>query len=388
MDVSHFIARRIRFRGNIAMVSIAISFLVMIIAVAVSSGFRHEIRDGISYAAGDVQLVSVGQDWTGEDSPVPCRPSYYDRLAGIPYVRGIEPVVYRAGIIKAGENIHGVLFKGTDRDTSLAGLGISMPESMAGQLGIVQGDDVTAYFVGDRVKVRKFRLVSTYQGVLDASESPVIYASLSDMQRVNGWDSGSASALEISLMPSRRTVSGLEEAAYEAGDISLLYSAEDEPPVVASSSVSRYPQLFDWLNLIDFNVFFVLVLMTVVAGFNMISGLLIVLFENIPVIGTLKSLGMKDRQIAKIFLSASSSVVLKGMAIGNGIALLFCLVQGTTRILRLDPQNYFVSFVPVHVDILPILLADLLAYLVIMLLLLIPSMFISGIDPARTVRVG
>ena len=388
MDVSHFIARRIRFRGNIAMVSIAISFLVMIIAVAVSSGFRHEIRDGISYAAGDVQLVSVGQDWTGEDSPVPCRPSYYDRLVGIPYVRGIEPVVYRAGIIKAGENIHGVLFKGTDRDTSLAGLGISMPESMAGQLGIVQGDDVTAYFVGDRVKVRKFRLVSTYQGVLDASESPVIYASLSDMQRVNGWDSGSASALEISLMPSRRTVSGLEEAAYEAGDISLLYSTEDEPPVVASSSVSRYPQLFDWLNLIDFNVFFVLVLMTVVAGFNMISGLLIVLFENIPVIGTLKSLGMKDRQIAKIFLSASSSVVLKGMAIGNGIALLFCLVQGTTRILRLDPQNYFVSFVPVHVDILPILLADLLAYLVIMLLLLIPSMFISGIDPARTVRVG
>ena len=152
--------------------------------------------------------------------------------------------------------------------------------------------------------------------------------------------------------------------------------------------MSRYPQLFDWLNLIDFNVFFVLVLMTVVAGFNMISGLLIVLFENIPVIGTLKSLGMKDRQIAKIFLSASSSVVLKGMAIGNGIALLFCLVQGTTRILRLDPQNYFVSFVPVHVDILPILLADLLAYLVIMLLLLIPSMFISGIDPARTVRVG
>ena len=229
-------------------------------------------------------------------------------------------------------------------------------------------------------------MVSLYDSVLDADENLVICASLEDMQRLNGWDSGSVSALEINLDRSHRSVGAIESAASQAGSIALLNAADDEPAVLASSSVSRYPQLFDWLNLIDFNVLFILVLMTVVAGFNMVSALLIILFEDIPMIGTLKSLGMKDWPIARIFLSAASSVVLKGMAAGNIIALALCWIQDMTHVLRLDPQNYFVSFVPVHVDLPLILAADVISYLVIMCLLTIPSMFISGIDPAKTVR--
>ena len=127
--------------------------------------------------------------------------------------------------------------------------------------------------------------------------------------------------------------------------------------------------------------------MTVVAGFNMISGLLIMLFENVSTIGLLKSLGMTDKAISKVFLSSSSVLVLKGMAWGNGLALLFCLVQGTTHLLRLDPENYFVSFVPVNLDFGMIICADVISFVVIMLLLLIPSLFISKVDPAETVRV-
>lgn len=388
MDVSSFIAKRISFKGNLATVSIAVSFLVMIIAVAISSGFRHEIRDGISSLSGDVQLTSSDMNWIGESSPIGRTPSYIGMLGEIDGVQSIEPVVYRAGIVKSGDNIHGVLFKGVETDTTLAGLGVSVPEQLASMLGMSAGDELLAYFVGEKVKVRKFRIVSTYPGLMDSEENLVIYASLGDMQRLNGWDGESVSALELRLEPGARSVKEIEEAAAEAGSIALLYASEDEPPVVAASSVSRYPQLFDWLNLIDFNVMFILLLMTVVAGFNMISGLLIILFENIPLIGILKSLGMKDRSIAKIFLSASSSLVLKGMCIGNLLALLFCLVQGWTHFLKLDPQNYFVSHVPVRVDLLPILAADFAAYAVIMLLLLIPSLFISGVDPAKTVRVG
>ena len=173
----------------------------------------------------------------------------------------------------------------------------------------------------------------------------------------------------------------------EIGTLVLLYTSDDEESVVARSAVSRYPQIFDWLNLIDFNVFFILILMTAVAGFNMISGLLIMLFENISTIGLLKSLGMADRQIAKIFIIRASSVMLKGILAGNALALLFCLVQGLTHVIRLDPSNYFISYVPVHVDIAAYLAADFAAYVLIMLLLLIPSLFITKIDPARTVRV-
>lgn len=388
MDASRFIAKRISFKGNIAMVSIAVSFLVMIIAVAVSSGFRHEIRDGVSSVSGDVQLVSAETGWGGEAVPVPMHPSYYGKLAEIPYIKEIEPVIYRGGIVKSGDNIHGVLFKGCRRDSLLSGLGVSVPARLAAKLGIAAGDDITAYFVGERVQVRKFHVVSLYDSILDSDENMVVRTFLADLQRLNGWDAGSVSALEFSLSPSFRSVDALEHAAADIGTVAMLYTSPEEPAVTASSAASRYPQLFDWLDLIDFNVLFILVLMTVVAGFNMISGLLIILFQNIPVIGILKSVGMKDRHIAKIFLSASSSVVLKGMAAGNAVALLLCWLQDITKILRLDPQNYFVSYVPVHIDLPLVLAADLGAYAVIMLLLLIPSLFISGVDPARTVRVS
>jgi lipoprotein-releasing system permease protein len=139
--------------------------------------------------------------------------------------------------------------------------------------------------------------------------------------------------------------------------------------------------------MIDFNVFFILLLMTVVAGFNMISGLLIMLFENTSTIGLLKSLGMTDKAIAKVFLSSSAVLTLKGMAMGNAIAILFCIIQSSTHLLKLDPVNYFVSFVPVRMNLGLVLAADAGAFIVIMLLLLIPCLFISKVDPAETVRV-
>lgn len=388
MDVSLFIARKLRFRGRIATVSIAVSFLIMIIAVAISSGFRHEIRNGISYLSGDIQLTSSDMNWTGESSPIERHPSYFDKLMAIPGVTGIEPYVYRAGILKAGDNIHGVMLKGTAADSTLSGLGISVPVRMASYLGLAEGDDVLIYFVGDKVKVRKFNIRSLYDSIIDSDDNLLIYASIDDLQRVNGWGRDSVSALEISLAPSCRSVGEIADASMEAGTVALAFAGENEASVIASSSIDRYPQLYDWLNLIDSNVFFILVLMTIVAGFNMISGLLIMLFENIPMIGTLKSLGMKDRTIARIFLRASSSLVLKGMATGNLLALAFCGLQSATHVLKLDPENYFVSFVPVHIDLAGIIAADIISYAVIMILLLVPALFISGVDPSKTMRVG
>lgn len=193
--------------------------------------------------------------------------------------------------------------------------------------------------------------------------------------------------LEVVLKPEYRTEKGMKESASEIGFIMNAYEQEEDDTMIATSALSKYPQLFSWLSLIDFNVFFILLLMTIVAGFNMISGLLIMLFENISTIGLLKSLGMTDMSISKVFLSSSAVLVFKGMAAGNVLAILFCLIQGTTHLLRLDPENYFVSYVPVHLDLGAVLAADAAAFVVIMLLLLLPSLFISKVDPAQTVRV-
>lgn len=375
------------------MTSIAISFLVMIIAVAVSSGFRNEIRGGISSVSGDIQLQPLNMNLLDSASPVEKDASY------IPYIRQMEgvseviPVIYRAGIVKNGTDIHGILVKGLpdgflpfEKSDSVQ-LAVAIPSRLAEQAGIGEGDRMLTYFVGDKVRARQFNVVSVYDAMVETEAGLIVYASLADLQRLNGWNEGQVSAIEIMLDEDSREEDRISELTEEAGYLAYAYTTEDETTVVASSSVSRYPQIFDWLNLLDFNVLFILLLMTVVAGFNMISGLLIMLFENISTIGLLKTLGMTDRSIAKVFLSSSAVLMIKGMAIGNALAIIFCVVQSSTHILKLNPENYFVSFVPVHLDLGLILTADMVSFAVIMLLLLIPCLFISKVDPADTVRV-
>ena len=202
----------------------------------------------------------------------------------------------------------------------------------------------------------------------------VVYASLSDIQRLNGWTADQVSCLEVSLTEgaSRRELAGR-----------IGHELED---YYVRSSDEQYPQIFDWLQLLDFNVVVILILMTVVAGFNMVSGLLIMLLRNISTVGTLKTLGMSDRSIGRLFVRIGARAVLKGMLIGNALALLFCLVQHTTHLIPLDPANYFVAWVPVHVNLLWIVAADVAAFAGILALLWLPSLVIATIDPAKTVK--
>ena len=188
------------------------------------------------------------------------------------------------------------------------------------------------------------------------------------------------------MAPGYRSNLSVNDLADEIGMRLLLSGDEAEENLVATSSVRSYPQIFDWLDLLDFNVLVILVLMIVVAGFNMISGLLIVLFRNIATIGTLKTMGMSDRAIGKVFLRVAGGVVLKGMLWGNVLGLVLLFLQQQTHLLKLDPANYFVSFVPVHIHLPWILAADLVAFAAIMLLLLIPTLFIARVDPAVSVR--
>lgn len=391
MDASFFIARRLRFKRKIVTASVAVSFLVMIIAVSISAGFRNEIRQGVSSIAGDIRLTPPDQNVLDESSPIEREPAYLPSLMEVEGVDKVVPAVYKAGIVKNGDNIHGVLFKGTPGRVSAGNdsvsLGVSIPSRLAEIASLKVGDRMLAYFVGEKVKMRQFNVVAIHDVMVETDDNLIVHADISDMQRLLGWDSTLVSALEVIVKPSHRSESDLRRATMQAGSLVNAYSFDSENPVIATSAPSMYPQMFDWLDLIDFNVFFILLLMTIVAGFNMISGLLIMLFENIATIGLLKSLGMTDRAISKVFLSSGAVLTGKGMAIGNALALLFCLIQGTTHVIPLNPANYFVSYVPIDVNLPLILAADIVSFAVIMLLLLIPCLFISKVDPADTVRV-
>ena len=379
MSPERFISSKLHFQGSIAAISIAVSFLVIILAIAISSGFRNEVRDGVAEMTGDLRIQHV----SGADIPSSL-PSEAEILS-LPGVKSMSGVVVRQGIVRSGDVIHGVVVKGVpDRiDSSLC---VSIPQRLSEITGLGVGDEMTTYFVGEKVRVRRFRVSEIHRDILEMDDNLLVYARLEDMQRLSQLADDRVSAIEVSLRSEMRSAPAMEELRGRIGSILSLSGRDEEEDLYVQSSVSAYPQLFDWLDLLDFNVLFILLLMILVAGFNMVSGLLIVLFRNISTIGTLKTLGMSDRGIAKVFLLLSSSVVLKGMLAGNALALLFCLVQGTTHLIPLDPANYFVSFVPVHVNVFSVLAADLIAYAAIMLILLIPSLFISRVDPARTVR--
>lgn len=374
------------------MTCIAISFLVMIIAVAVSSGFRYEIRNGLSAVTGDVRIIPPDRNVLDEGNPIESAPAYLPYIKEVGSVDEIIPVVYRAGIVRTGGNIQGVLFKGLPSDRlpvcpDSTALPVMIPERLAQISGLKEGDRLPSYFIGNDVKARQFNVVSVYGSMLETDDNLIVYASLADLQRLNGWAEDQVSSLEVILDDDCKDERDIRDAAEEIGSVINAYASEDEASVIALSCVSEYPQLFGWLDMIDFNVFFILLLMTVVAGFNMISGLLIMLFENISTIGLLKALGMSDRAISKVFLSSAAVLVLKGMAVGNAVAFLLCLVQNATHVLKLNPENYFVSYVPMKIDFGAVFMADLASFAVIMLLLLIPTLFISRVDPAQTVRV-
>lgn len=386
MNAAAFISRKLRFKGKTAMVSIAVSFLVMILAVSISSGFRKELRDNVSAISGDIQITSSNLNYVSEDNPISSIPPSLDAIRAVEGVKSIEPAIYRAGIVKKDNNIHGVLFKGINASDSTSSLQVSIPSKLSDLLGVKEGDELIAYFVGERVKMRKFKVASIYRNLVEADDNLLVYASLSDLQRLNSWEQDEVSALEITLADNFRSRSRIHLKTDEIGTLALLMADAEDDDLIATPVTDKYSRIFDWLDLIDLNVMVILILMTVVAGFNMISGLLILLFQNISTIGILKSMGMTDKSISELFLRVSSALVLKGMAIGNILALLFCALQSLTHFIRLNPENYFISFVPVSVNVPMILLADLLAYVAIMLLLLLPTLFISKVDPAQTVR--
>lgn len=385
MDNSRFISSRLKFRSRLATWAIGISSFIMVISTAISAGFRHEIRKGIATISGDIQMCSVHQNWYSDTDPIHSRPSYIDMISGARGVRSVDAVIYRAGIVKTNESIHGVMFKGVEgRDT--VSMQVSVPSRLARTMNLEPGSDMTTYFVGDKVKIRRFKVAEIYESIVDSDDNLIVFAPFDDLQRLNGWEGDQASAIEIAMDDSYRDKDRLKAASDQFGTISLMYSTEEEDPLVTSTSIDRYRQLYDWLDLIDFNVMAILVLMTIVAGFNMISGLLIMLLRNISTIGTLKALGMNNKAISKVFLIVASRTVLTGIASGNAAALLFCLIQGTTHLIRLNPVNYFVSSVPVHIPVWGLLATDVIAYAAIMLMLLIPCLFIAKVDPSETMR--
>ncbi len=415
MNLNLFISRKIKGAGlssvsnAIACVSVAISIAVIIIAIAVASGFKSEIGRRAVGFSGEIMLLAPGTDYMNDTHPFNADLSYLDDIKAVEGVRNVAEVAYKPGMLKSDTDVHGLMFKGVDStynfdffaDHIIEG---SLPDysgsrmsdqvlvskRLAQRFGYSVDDKLTVYFIGDEVRLRRFTIAGLYDIQLEDIDERLLIADIRQIRRLSGWKDHESSCLEVFLDGEGRRGSERQrlQAYEEIGLTVLTKDLPEDAPVAVQKVDDVFSTVFDWLALLDLNVIVVMALMIAVAGFNMISGLLIILFERISMIGLLKSLGMRTASICKVFIYRGGAIVLRGILWGNIVAIALMLVQQYCHVIKLDPTNYFVNFVPVDLRLADIIAVDIISFALMLLIMTIPSLFIARVSPDKTIKVS
>lgn len=412
MNLPFFIAKRIHFDGKkqrqvsrpavrIAMWGIAIGLAVMLITVAIVMGFKQEVRNKVVGFGSHIQITRFDNNSTYEMRPLIIPDSLEHRLAHIDGVDHMQRFATKAGIIKTENDFQGVVFKGVDRNfdwgffqqnmvegkpfaetDTLPSNQVIVSRKMADMLHLKVNDGLIAYFIQDRIKARKFVVSGIYSTNFGQYDKLFILADIRAVQRLNEWKPQEVSGMEI-MIRDFNMLDSVGDRVYSA--VANRYD-ENGAPYYSQTIRDINPQLFAWLGLFDMNVWVILILMMAVSGFVMISGLLILILERTNMIGILKALGSTNWMVRKVFLYHSCFLIGKGMLWGNLIGLSFCIVQHYTGLIPLDPANYYVSSVPILLNIPSILLLNLSVFLLSTFILVAPSYLITKINPSTAIR--
>lgn len=412
MNWKLFIARRI-YKDNeggkevskpairIAMAGIAIGLAVMIISVAVVIGFKHQVRDKVIGLSSDILVTSMDEAQAYQTTPVAGGDSVMQVLRSLPSVSHVQRYASKPGMIMTADNFQGMLLKGIAQEydmtflqnhllegeipaftDSIASNKVLVSRTIADRLSLKVGDNLYTYYLENNIRARRLTVSGIYQTNFSAYDDLFLITDLYTVVRLNNWEKDQVGGLEIEvsdyalLEQVNDNIRGLfDEKSDRYGNMYYLRTVEEV-----------YPQIFAWLDLLDVNVWVILILMVGVAGFTMISGLLIIILERTNMIGVLKALGADNTAVRKIFLSFSVLLIRKGMLWGNIVALSFCILQYYFKIVKLDPATYYVDSVPVELNIGVWLLLNICTLIVSVLMLVGPSYLVSRIHPAKSVR--
>ena len=410
MNTSFFIAKRLIRAGGqaesntisgtrpivrIAIAGIALGLAVMIISMAIVTGFQKEITDKIVNFGSDIVITEYSNLNAIEPQPVSKEQSFYPSLTDIDGIRHIQVFATKAGIIKTDEEIEGVVVKGVGGDfdwsffkkhlvegdifsitDSSRSKNILISEIISKKLKLNVGDRMEVFFIqGEKQRARVFDVTGIYKTGLSEYDERYVITDLTHIQRLNGWDENQVAGFEV-FVDDFSELERLEDIVY--------YSIGTE--LFSATVKELQPQMFDWLDLQDMNVRVIIILMLVVAGFNMISALLIMIIERVYMIGTLKSLGMNDGKIQSIFIYQALYLTGVGLFWGNLIGIVLCLVQQHFGIITLDEASYYVKVVPINLQLTHILLLNAGTLFFCFLMLLLPSMVVSRIQPLKAIR--
>ncbi len=413
MNLPLFIARRINGSADrrrevsrpairIATIGVAIGLAVMIVTVSVVFGFKHTIRNKVVGFGSHIQIQNWMAQQTSSPAPICLSDSLYQAIQKMPGVRHVERYSLTQGILKTDADFLGVVFKGVGSQYDLSFLRQNLIEGempqfqddksryellisrmMADKLRLSIGDRVYAYFIGtENVRARKFTVKGIYQTNMTQFDQALCFTDLYVPVKLNGWEKDQYSGIEILV----KDFDHIDETALSIVN-NVNRKTDKYGEIITSQTVyEAYPHIFSWLSLLDINVWVILILMVFVAGFTMISGLLIIILERTQMIGILKALGMRNPMVRHTFLWFATFIIGRGLLWGNLIGIGLVLLQQHTGIIRLDPASYYVDTAPMEFNI-PVIVALNVATLFICLFVLIaPSFLISHIHPARSMR--
>jgi lipoprotein-releasing system permease protein len=412
MNLPYFIAERLikgRRQGMsfsrpinvISIVGISTGLAVMILAVSVLTGFKQQIRDKIVGFGSHIQVHNFDSNYSFETVPISTDQPCIQKIKDLPGVKHLQVFGTKAGIIKTDYAIQGVVLKGIGSDFDWNYFKTSMVEGnvfyvndstltnkvvisrkIADLLKLKTNDTIRMHFIQEPPRSRLFIISGIYETSLEAFDKIYVFCDIGHIKRLNGWKDNQVSGFEVFIYDFDK----LDEITQEVMDAIGYNFTENDEKIKATSIREKYPQIFDWLRFQDINVIIIIVLMLVVAGFNMISGLLILILEKTNMIGILKALGSEDKTIRRVFIYQAAYLIFKGLFWGNLIGIGLAFLQLKTGLLTLDPSSYYIKTVPINLDIIYILFLNAGTMAAVIIMLLIPSQLVSRIVPVKAIK--
>jgi len=411
MNLEYFIASRLisnnKVKGKkvepairIAIIGIAVGLAVMLIAWAIVMGFKREVRNKIIGVNSHIQVTSYYSNFTYEMNPVRVSDTLVNNLKAVPGVAHVQRLYTKPGMIKTATDFQTVVLKGADADFdgtflknclmegkmpdySKPSNDVLISEHLTKLLDLHLGEGFLAYFIkGQSISARKFHICGIYNTHFSEFDKYFLLADARHIRKLNGWDEHQAAGLEI-FATSMEAFPKAEEGIYSVVSRAADHSKES---FYMRNLFEMSPDLFGWLQLLDTNVWLILFLMIFVSGFNIISGLLILILERTNMIGVMKALGARNFSVRKVFIYMSMFLIGKGMLWGNVIGLSFCLLQKYLHIVPLNPSTYYVDSVPIELNGWYILIVNAGTLLISLLVVLLPTHMISRIGPVKAIR--
>lgn len=412
MNWEFFTAKRIVFQRinetrisrpiiNLAVFGIALGMAVMIISVAIVSGFKATIRQKVVGFGAHIEITNYDSNNSFEISPIPKKLNFIPIIKKFPEICNVQAFATKAGIIKTSEDFQGIVLKGIDSDYNwqfikenlISGYilpindfeknnGILISKKIADLLKLNLGDKLVIYFIEDPPRIRKFIIKGIYNTELEEFDKIFAFVDIKHIQKLNNWNQEQISGYEIILNDFNNLDKVYENVFLVAGNSFL----PDGSRLKIETIMQKYPYIFDWIALFNTNVYVIIILLLIVASINMSSGILILILERTSLIGILKTLGANNPSVSKIFLQVGSIMIGKGLLYGNILGIIIALIQQYFHLFKLDAESYYVSYVPIALNLWHILLLNIGALVFTSLILILPTLIITRIKPSRAVK--